>query len=49
MKTFSLYWSPEGRCLVTYTCKGLAEAQARFRQDFPVHAQYMGEVYVETR
>lgn len=48
MKSFAFFWSPEGRKLATYQAKSLGDARASFRKDFPEHARYMGEVYVET-
>lgn len=48
MVYFSFFWSPEGRKLATYKADNIKDARARFRKDFPSHAKYMGEVYVET-
>lgn len=48
MRSFAFFWSPEGRCLASYRAKTLKEATADFRRDFPQHAKFMGEVYVET-
>lgn len=45
---FTFFWSPEGRKLATYRAKNYKEARTMFRRDFPAHAKYMGEVYVET-
>jgi hypothetical protein len=47
MKTFAFFWSLEGRRMVAYKSKTLEDAKALFRKDFPQHAKYMGEVYVE--
>lgn len=47
MKSFAFFWSPEGRRLATYKAKDITEARRMFRQAFPRHAKFMGEVYVE--
>lgn len=47
MSSFAFFWSPEGRCLRSYRARSLDEARAMFRRDFPEHAKFMGEVYVE--
>jgi hypothetical protein len=47
MRSYAFFWSPEGRRLATYRATSRAEAVASFRRDYPEHAKYMGEVYVE--
>jgi len=47
MKPFTFFWSPEGRPLVIVHAIDIKEARGEFRRQFPQHAKYMGEVYVE--
>ncbi len=48
MAIFTFFWSPEGRPLTTIETTTYKEALAQFRQEFPEHSKYLGEVYVET-
>lgn len=44
LKTFKLYWSPEGRCIATVTAKDASEAKKKAPKPY---RKYLGEVYAE--
>ena len=47
--TYTFFWSPEGRKLFTVKAASIKEAKAVLRKQFPQHAKYMGEIYIERK
>lgn len=46
MKTFTFFWSPEGRPIATIGATTKARARAIFKREYRHYARYMGEVYI---
>ena len=44
MKTYNLFWSPEGRCIATVTA---LTAHAAIRKAPKPYSEYLGEIYAE--
>lgn len=44
---FTFGWAPEGRTLTVIEAKTLKQAKTEFKKQFPAHAKYMGEVWID--
>lgn len=44
---YTFVWSPEGRALITVTTSSYRTAWAELKRQFPQHAKYKGEIYLD--